>query len=85
MSTAQVDIEQTAEGDALRLRVDELYYEHHVLGSPMSYQWRESFENLRAQAHVERGAVRMLLPTLRESYTLFTRLREAGIRAHSWV
>ena len=51
--------------------VDELYFEHHVRGSPMwDYGW-----------HVNT----VTNHTLVHSYATFARLRELGIRAHSWV
>lgn len=56
----------------LRL-VDEMYYEHHVLNSPMmGHGWGQDKANLPNE-------------TLRQSYALFRRLREGGVRAHSWV
>ena len=51
--------------------IDEFYYEHHVLDSPMFHQgWRRQ------------GVPDM---NLAESYGIFTSLRQMGIRAHSWV
>ena len=51
---------------------DEFYFEHHVLHSPMGRSWT-------------RGSGPALQQTLSDSYALFTRLRELGVRAHSWV
>ena len=59
---------------ALIARIDELYWEHHVKGSPT--QWG-GWQDLGKQ----RGSH----SDMPSSYTLFRRLREAGIRAHSWV
>lgn len=55
-------------------RIDELFWEHHVSGSPT--QWAGWGDLSR-----EPGSH----STLESSYRLFTRLRQAGIRAHSWV
>lgn len=51
--------------------VDELYFEHHVLHTPM---WRLGWHINTVTNH-----------TIVHSYSVFRRLREAGIRAHSWV
>ena len=51
--------------------VDELYFEHHVLHTPM---WRYGWRSNTVTNH-----------TLVHSYALFGKLRELGIRAHSWV
>jgi hypothetical protein len=64
-------IAELLEDRALAGLVDELYFEHHVLHTPMwGYGWRF----LTKTNH-----------TLADSYDLFGRLREMGIRAHSWV
>ena len=56
---------------ALAGLVDELYFEHHVRDSPMwNYGWRVNTVTNQTLAH---------------SYDIFGRLREMGIRAHSWV
>ena len=52
--------------------VDELYFEHHVHDSPLS-RYKYGPKVGPDQDH------------LHDSYELFSRLREAGIRAHSWV
>ena len=49
--------------------VDEFYFEHHVRGSAMEYQ----------------GWGHNSPSTLSDSYNLFTKLRDLGVRAHSWV
>ena len=64
-------IDQMLADSEVRSRVDELYWEHEVHTSPMVHQgW---------------GAHGWPNETLAQSYELFTRLRELGIRAHSWV
>ena len=60
----------------LAARIDELYWEHHVLRHPMAYTlggWGLG------------KARRAMNETIEESYRTFARLRELGIRAHSWV
>ena len=52
--------------------VDEMYFEHHVRNSPM---WRHGW-------HVTTEPTDR---TLSDSYSLFSRLRQAGVRAHSWI
>lgn len=56
---------------ALAGRVDELYFEHHVRNTPM---WRCCWKQNTVTSHM-----------LADSYEVFARLRELGIRAHSWV
>ena len=64
-------IAELLEDRALASLVDELYFEHHVLRTPMwGYGWRF----LTKTKH-----------TLVDSYDFFGMLRELGIRAHSWV
>ena len=73
IDTASIElrlIEQLLADAALVGRVDELYWEHAVRMSPMMHQgWARDRPT----------------QTLKDSYELFSRLREAGIRAHSWV
>jgi hypothetical protein len=64
-------IAELLEDRALASLVDELYFEHHVLNTPM---WRYGWRFLTKTRH-----------TLADSYALFGQLRELGIRAHSWV
>jgi hypothetical protein len=53
--------------------IDELYFENHVVRSPMAYQgW-----NLHNASHKA-----MTLP---QSYEIFMQMRKLGILAHSWV
>ena len=59
---------------ALIARIDELFWEHHVSGSPSQWMgWGDMSK--------QRG----VYSSLESSYQLFTRLRQAGIRAHSWI
>ena len=54
--------------------IDDFYYEHHVSDSPMLHQgWAQCKSCGRPTQ------------TLAQSYDVFTRLRELGVRAHSWV
>lgn len=64
-------IEQLLSDRTLSNLVDELYFEHHVLHTPM---WRGGWRATTITNH-----------TLVDSYMIFLRLRELGIRAHSWV
>ena len=54
--------------------IDDFYYEHHVSDSPMLHQGWAQCRSCGAPTQ-----------TLAQSYDVFTRLRELGIRAHSWV
>jgi hypothetical protein len=49
--------------------IDELFWEHHVNVEEMWGSWGTQKEN----------------HTIADSYRLFTKLRQLGIRAHSWV
>uniref|UniRef100_A0A7S1I8A8 Uncharacterized protein n=1 Tax=Eutreptiella gymnastica TaxID=73025 RepID=A0A7S1I8A8_9EUGL len=62
------------ESPALIARIDELFWEHHVQGSPTMWAGWGGPSNLKGRHS-----------TLLSSYQLFTRLRQAGIRAHSWI
>lgn len=55
--------------------VTEFFFEHHVRGPMERWGWRGTFMMSRE------------LPeeTFTDSYEMFTALRRAGIRAHSWV
>eukprot|EP00965_Chrysotila_dentata_P102299 3377183-Pleurochrysis_carterae.AAC.3 len=52
--------------------IDELFYEHHVHGTLLGRFWGVG------------GGLRRTNCTLVDTYTLFTHLRQLGIRAHSW-
>ena len=54
---------------ALLALVDEFYWEHHVNFRPMNAAWRTSQDSKYMNA----------------SIPVFARLREVGIRAHSWT
>jgi len=63
-------IDQIVTNPRLSSRIDELYYEHHAAMSPVHWwYWHGSVGE----------------NTLPQSYSNFTKLRELGIRAHSWV
>jgi hypothetical protein len=62
-------IHQLLDSKELLGLVDELYFEHHVNTAPMHKYW---------------GTANSLV-TLEDTYTIFTRLRNSGILAHSWV
>lgn len=64
-------LEQLLADRALSSLVDEFYFEHHVLNTPM---WHYGWKRDTVTTH-----------TLVHSYELFSQLRELGIRAHSWV
>lgn len=69
-------IQQILHEPGLAARIDELYWEHHVLKHPMAYTlggWGVA------------KARRTMNETIEESFRTFARLRELGIRAHSWV
>jgi len=71
-STVEEPLAQQLLADAaLAGLVDELYFEHHVINTPM---WRLGWRMNTVTNH-----------TLVDSYALFSQLRELGIRAHSWV
>jgi len=64
-------LEQLLADRTLSVLVDELYFEHHVLNTPM---WHYGWKAGTVTNH-----------TLVHSYDLFSQLRQRGIRAHSWV
>ncbi len=61
-------MEQLMNDDALRRRVDEVFFEHHVNVRSMLRFWRT--ENLSI--------------TMKDSYRMFLDLRRKGVRMHSW-
>ena len=63
-------IQQILHDPAISELIDELYFEHHVSGHPL---------------HKESWGAAQKLMNMSQSYTIFSRLRELGIRAHSWV
>jgi len=64
-------LEQLLADSALSSLVDEFYFEHHVLNTPM---WHYGWKRDTVTTH-----------TLVHSYDIFSQLRVLGIRAHSWV
>ncbi len=52
----------------VRSKVDEFYFEHHVDADILSMWWAEDGTS----------------GSMKDSYDIFRRMREAGIRAHSW-
>lgn len=68
----QALVQQILDDSVLTSLVDELYFEHHVYDIALAlYKYGPKGE--------PKG------PRLQDSYELFSKLREAGIRAHSWV
>uniref|UniRef100_A0A7S1NBA7 Uncharacterized protein n=1 Tax=Eutreptiella gymnastica TaxID=73025 RepID=A0A7S1NBA7_9EUGL len=69
----QLIVQQLIDSPKLQGLVDELFWEHHVSLSPMQwYGWGD------ASRFPNTG-------TIMDSYRNFTKLRQLGIRAHSWV
>ena len=65
-------VEQLLADPSLSSLVDELYFEHHVYDIALAlYKY--------GPKGTPTG------PRLKDSYELFSKLREAGIRAHSWI
>ena len=64
-------LEQLLSDRSLSVLVDEFYFEHHVLNTPM---WHYGWKGGTVTNH-----------TIVHSYELFSQLRQLGIRAHSWV
>jgi hypothetical protein len=72
----QALLEQIISDQEVHSRIDELYYEDHVRLHPWMHDggpW-ERFNNGPLPRH-----------TLNDSYAQFARLRQLGVRAHSWV
>ena len=65
-------VEQILRDSTLSALVDELYFEQHTFDSPHA-KYHLATPVREDQAH------------LADSYDVFTRLRRAGIRAHSWI
>jgi len=73
-STEEPLIRQLLGDDAVAALIDELYFEHHVKRHPLGrthFGWAHSVSETNC--------------TIMDSYEVFARLREKGIRAHSWV
>ena len=71
-------IEQILADNAVSGLIDELYFEDHVVDSPMV---EKGWDITLREPHNRRAKPRLLS----ESYRLFQLLRMRGIRAHSWV
>lgn len=59
--------------DPASSNIDELFWEHHIRGNYLMKEWSAGQNAQLADV------------SLRESYELFLRLRQNGIRAHSWI
>lgn len=68
-------IRQLLQDPDLLARVDELYWEHHVTMHPLANTPGTGWRNHALMENM----------TLADSYEIFTQLRQAGVRAHSWV
>ena len=67
-------VRQILEDDALSGLIDDFYFEHHVHNHPLTrrnFGWGPSVQQTNC--------------TVVDSYEVFARLRQLGIRAHSWV
>ena len=72
--TSTRPLRQILEDDALSGLIDEFYFEHHVHNHPLTrrnFGWGPSVQQTNC--------------TVVDSYEVFARLRQLGIRAHSWV
>lgn len=68
-ATEMALVQEILEDNALSALIDELYFEHHVMMSPMNACcWRYNNQG-----------------DVKSSHELFAKLRRRGIRAHSWV
>ena len=65
-------VQQILTTPAISDLIDEIYWEHHVLRSPMMHQGWQYMVPQPAE-------------TLQDSHRIFGELRQLGIRAHSWV
>ena len=61
-------IEQILADSELHSLIDEFFFEHHVNFQPLNEYWRTENETMQ----------------LEDSYKIFRRLRDLGIRAHGW-
>ena len=74
-------IQMTERGNGL---VDELFWEHHVAGSAMCCPKLWGSKKQQGWSKM-RFNISNMDETLKGSYALFSRMRQLGIRAHSWV
>jgi hypothetical protein len=63
-------VDQILSTPALRERIDEFFYEHHVRMEKIEAVWRTAVDRAHNAA---------------DSVDMFSRLRKGGIHAHSWV
>lgn len=70
-------VKQILESSEIAALIDEFYFEHHVLRNPViNLGWAGAISRDLDTGHVDH---------IGESYRIFSALRDAGIRAHSWV
>lgn len=62
-------VQQMLDNPHITAKIDEFFFEHHVLFQPMAHIWQE--QNCKG--------------TYKESIDMFLKLRQMGVRAHSWV
>ena len=67
-------VQQIKDDPQLLTLIDELYFEHHVTGSPMLWDALGNLSTNQAP-----------LSDIQDSYEIFSFLRSKGVRAHSWV
>ena len=71
-SVEHAPLEQLLSNPAPCGRIDDVYFEEHPYGAPPSiYKWATKVKADQAKRT--------------DSYRIYTRLRQAGIRAHGWI
>lgn len=58
--------------------VDDFYFEHHVNSQPMSKYWVTWWQGMTQASTMMNG-------TLKDSFSLFRKLRQNGVAAHAWI
>lgn len=71
-------INQILEDSSISDLIDEFYFEHHVAGTPMERSWFGGPHFLSEQERKKHM-------NFMDSLELFRKLRDRGIKAHSWV
>lgn len=72
-------VQQILESSKIASLIDEFYFEHHVLRNPvLELGWNGGGE-------IDRDLKAGYVAHIGESYRMFSALRDAGIRAHSWI